>query len=271
MAYDWRTAECELSSGYDHSRPAAARLWALWSGGKDYNLADRAFGDQVRERFPQISSIARHRLAFRSRVVRVLAGEYDIDQFLVVGADMPMHDEVHRVAWSVRAGVRVVYADSDELVMAYAAALFGGESARGCGFVRAGLNHPRAVLEGAAATLDLSRPVAVLLINSLDLLSDPVAVAALAAFRSGLPTGSYIALSHLTAEHDRRMVALGHMCADMAPGPLGIRSPAELEAFCTGMVMVPPGLVPAPMWRPEPSPWPFPAEVDLWCGVGALP
>lgn len=269
MAFDWRAAERDLSV-YDPSRPAIARLWALWGGGKDYNLADRVLGDEVKEQFPQITSIARHRLAFRSRVVRALAGEYGIDQFLVAGVDMPMHDEVHTLAQLINPSARVVYADADELVMAYAAALFGSEPTGGCGFVQAGLDDPRAVLEGAAATLDFGRPVAVLLINSLDVHGDPQAVAAMAAFRAGLPTGSYIAFCHLMAEHDRRLVALGRMCADTAPGPPGIRSPAELEAFCIGMAPVAPGLVPAPAWRPDPGPWPVPTEVDLWCGVGRI-
>lgn len=269
MAFDWRAAERDLTV-YDHDRPAMSRVWALWGGGKDYNPADRDLGDEVEKHFPQIRSIARHRLAFRSRVVRALAGEYDIDQFLVVGVDMPMHDEIHTIAQSITPHARVVYADADELVMVHAVALFASESTGGCGFVEAGLENPHAVLAGAAATLDLARPVAVLLINSLDVLGDPQAVAALAAFRAGLAAGSYIAFCHLTAEHDRRLIALGRMCADTAPGPPGIRSRAELETFCTGMVMVRPGLVSAPAWRPDPGPWPVPTSIDLWCGVGVV-
>lgn len=271
MAYDWPAVERWLGGLYDHGRPAAARLWAWWGGGKDYNPADRALGGEVEKQFPQIASIARHRLAFRSRVVRVLAGEYGVDQFLVVGVDMPMHDDVDAIAQSINPGARVVYADADALVMVHAEALMGGQSVGGCGFVRAGLEDPRAVLEGAAGTLDLGRPVAVLLVNSLDVLEGPQAVAAVAALRAGLAAGSYLAFCHLTAEYDRRLVALGRVCADMAPGPLTARSLAELEALFAGMVLLAPGLVSAPAWRPEPGPWRVPTGLDLWCGVGVLP
>ncbi|MEU8346650.1 SAM-dependent methyltransferase [Spirillospora sp. NPDC048832] len=94
MAFDWCAAEREFTGGYDGDRAAIARLWAFWGGGKDYNPADRALGEAVVARFPQIESLARHRLAFRSRVVRALVSD-GVDQVLVAGVDMPMHDEVH--------------------------------------------------------------------------------------------------------------------------------------------------------------------------------
>ncbi len=271
MAYDWRAAERELSGGYDSDRAAMARLWAFWGGGKDFNPADRAVGEAVEARFPQITSLARHRLAFRARVVRALVGEFGLDQVLIVGVDMPMHNEVHTIAQSINLGTRVVYADADELVMLYANVFFSNDVGGACGFVKAGLSDPRAVLEGAAETLDLDRPVAVLLLNSLDVLGDPQAVAAVTAFRTALTAGSHIAFCHLTAEHDRGLAALGSMCAGISPGPPCVRSPAALETFCAGMAVMPPGLVSAPAWRPDLGPWPVPTSVDLWCGVGVLP
>jgi hypothetical protein len=105
----------------------------------------------------------------------------------------------------------------------------------------------------------------------LDVVGDPQAVAAMAAFRAVLAAGSYIAFCGLTAEHDSRLAALSGMCADVAPGPPCVRSPAALGTLCAGLVMVRPGLVSAPAWRPDPGPWPIPTSVDLWCGVGVLP
>lgn len=266
-----RAAVSEFGGRYDCGRAAMARLWAFWGGGKDYNRVDRVLGERVAARFPQVESLARHRLAFRSRVVRTLVGERGIDQVLVVGVDMPMHDEVHETAQAVNPSARVVYADADELVMLHADVCFFGDRAGACGSVKAGLDDPRAVLECAAATLDLDRPVAVLLINSLDVLSDPQAVVALSAFRTRLAAGSYIAFCHLTAEHDRGLAALGSLCAGISPAPPCVRSPAVLETFCAGMRVLAPGLVSAPAWRPDPGPWPVPTSVDLWCGVGVLP
>ncbi|WP_240808536.1 SAM-dependent methyltransferase [Actinomadura geliboluensis] len=270
MAFDWLAAERDLNGAYDGDRAAMARLWAFWGDGKDFNPVDRALGERVIAHFPQVESLALHRLAFRSRVVRALVGECGVDQLLVVGVDMPTHDEVHQVAQAVNPDARVVYADADALVMLHARAMFRGRVGA-CGFVQAGLDEPRTVLDGAAATLDLRRPVAVLLINSLDVLTDAQAVAALAAFRASLAAGSYIALCHLVAEYDRGLAVLGSICADINPGPPRVRTPEALAACCTGMVMIRPGLVSAPVWRPDPRPWPVTADVDLWCGVGVLP
>lgn len=269
-AFDWLAAEYDLDRGYDGDRAAMARLWTFWSGEKDFNPADRILGETVVARFPRITSLARHRLAFRSRVVRALVGECGVDQVLVAGVDMPMYDEVHQVAHAVNPDARVVYADADELVMLHARAMFRGRL-NTCGFVQAGLDDPHAVLDGAAATLNLDRPVGLLLINSLDLLPDPQAVAALAAFRTALATGSCIAVCHLTAEHDHRLVELAGLCAAASPGPPCIRNPKVLATLYAGLEMIEPGLVPEPAWRPEPGPWPIPDDVDLWCGVGVLP
>lgn len=269
MAYDWHGTERDVSGVYEGDRPAIARLWAFWAGGKDFNPVDRALGEKVAARFPQIELLARHRLGFRSRVTRALVGE-GVDQLLVVGVDLPMDDEVHTIAQSINPDVRVVYADTDQLVMLHADAYFSSDRAGTCGFVRAGVEDSRAVLNGAVEILDLNRPVAVLLINSLDVLGDPQAVAALTVFRTELAAGSYIAFCHLTAEHDRRLVELGHMCADVAPGPPGVRNPEVLETLCAGMVLVEPGLVPAQTWRPDPGQRPVPGGVDLWCGVGRI-
>ncbi|MFA1538047.1 SAM-dependent methyltransferase [Actinomadura monticuli] len=271
MPFGRAIAEGELGGGYDCGRAALARLWAFWGGGKDFDPADRALGETVAARFPQVESLARHRLAFRSRVVRTLVGECGIDQVLVAGVDMPMDDEVHTLAQSVNRSARVVYADADELAMLHAEALFFGDCVGTCGFVKAGLDDPGAVLEGAAATLDLDRPVAVLLVNSLDVLNDPQAVAAVSVLRTVLAAGSYIAFCHLTAEHDRGLAALGSMCAGISPAPPCVRSPAALETFCAGMGVIPPGLVSAPAWRPDPGAWQAPTSVDLWCAVGVLP
>ncbi|WP_433476508.1 SAM-dependent methyltransferase [Spirillospora sp. CA-142024] len=269
MAFVWRAAERDLTT-YDLDRPAMARLWAFWGEGKDYNPADRALGEEVMARFPQMPSLARHRLAFRARVVRALVGEYGIDQVLVAGVDMPLVDEVHTIAQSINPHARVVYADADELAMLYAEAFFSSGLTGACGYVQAGLDDPRAVLDGAAETLDLDRPVAVLLINSLEVLGDPQAAAAVSAFRTTLAAGSHIAICHLTAEHDRGLAVLGSMCAEASPGSPCVRAPAGLGALFTGMAMIPPGLVSAPDWRPDPGPWPVPIGVDLWCGVGRI-
>jgi hypothetical protein len=72
----------------DTSVPHSARVWNYWLGGKDNYPVDRAAGDQFREIFPEIVDAARASRGFLTRVVRFLAGEAGIRQFLDVGTGL---------------------------------------------------------------------------------------------------------------------------------------------------------------------------------------
>src|SRR6266498_5073643 len=66
-----------------------------------------------------------------------------------------------------------------------------------------------------------------------------------------LPSGSYLAISHATDESRpdvwKHLVEL----SKQTPTPITPRSRAQIERFFTGFELVPPGLVWAPLWRPE--------------------
>jgi hypothetical protein len=63
---------------------------------------------------------ARANRAFLARVVRYLAGECGIRQFVDIGTGLPAPDNTHEVAQAVAADSRIVYVDNDPLVLAYA-------------------------------------------------------------------------------------------------------------------------------------------------------
>jgi S-adenosyl methyltransferase len=74
--------------------PHSARVWNYWLGGKDNFAVDREVGDSVREVYPEIVTVARESRRFLVRVVRFLAGEAGIRQFLDVG-HRPAHHRQH--------------------------------------------------------------------------------------------------------------------------------------------------------------------------------
>ncbi|WP_242890856.1 SAM-dependent methyltransferase [Actinomadura litoris] len=262
--YDWGLAERDLD-GFDTTASLMTRLWNLWAGGQEALPGDRGFCDRAREVYPPITMLARYRLVFRARVVRALLAEHGVEQFLVAGADLPMHSEVHDIAHRAAPGARVVYADSDALVMRIVEALLTPELGRVCGYVYAGLDDPAALLEEAARWLDLNRPVGVLILNSLDTLPDPLAAAALEALGAAVAPGSCLAISALTDDGGTRLVeALG---AGRHPTLARPRSRAELQGFFAGTRLLPPGIVPVSCWRPELA-LRTPATQALWCGVG---
>ena len=107
----------------DTSVPHSARVWNYWLGGKDNYPVDRAAGDQFREIFPEIVDAARASRGFLTRVVRFLAGEAGIRQFLDVGTGLPTVDNTHEVAQRMAPDSRIVYVDDDPLVLTHARAL----------------------------------------------------------------------------------------------------------------------------------------------------
>jgi hypothetical protein len=70
-------------------------------------------GDAWMKLHPQITVNARESRAFLQRVVRYLAGEVGIRQFLDVGTGLPTADNTHEVAQRVAPDARVVYVDND--------------------------------------------------------------------------------------------------------------------------------------------------------------
>jgi hypothetical protein len=50
-----------------------------------------------------------------------------------------------------------------------------------------------------------------------------------------------------------------------------LRPPEQIARFFDGLELLEPGVVSCPRWRPEPSSFGAPAEVDEFCAVGLKP
>src|SRR5499427_4377421 len=108
---------------FDPSVPHSARVYGYWLGGKDHYPADREVAEEVIRRRPQVVAGARANRAFLARVVRYLATECGIRQFLDIGTGLPAPDSTHEVAQRVAPETRVVYVDNDPMVLVHARAL----------------------------------------------------------------------------------------------------------------------------------------------------
>jgi len=171
--------------------PQTARIWNYWLGGKDNFAADRAVGDEIRVAFPKIVENARFSRGFLARAVRYLAGEAGIRQFLDIGTGLPTADNTHQVAQSVAAEARIVYVDNDPLVLAHARALLTSSPEGVTDYVDADLRDPGKILQEASKTLDLTQPVALMLMGILGHISDDdEARSIVRRILSELPSGS---------------------------------------------------------------------------------
>jgi hypothetical protein len=101
---------------------------------------------------------------------------------------------------SVAPDARIVYVDNDPIVLAHANALLTSAPEGRTAYLDADLYDPESVLEAAASTLDLSRPVALMVLNTLGHVADhDRAVGLVRRLMSGLASGSYLVISDSTA------------------------------------------------------------------------
>src|SRR3974377_2442915 len=123
MTAGWRpsmTAGDPLGNGhskeFDITRPNVARVYDAMLGGKDNFAADRAFVEEAVAMAPKAPLSAKANRAFLRRVVRYLAGEAGITQFLDIGSGLPTQGNVSEVAHEISPEARVVHVDNDPIV-----------------------------------------------------------------------------------------------------------------------------------------------------------
>ncbi|NUP77038.1 MAG: hypothetical protein HOV96_05720 [Nonomuraea sp.] len=215
-------------------------------GGKDNFAVDRQAIEQLAELIPEAVPLARANRAFLQRAVRYVAAA-GVTQCIDLGSGLPTQGSVHEAAPEAR----VVYVDHDPVVAAHARALLA-DSDRAA-FLEADLLDHEEVLARAGRFLDLSRPVAIVLVSILHFLPDADSpMDAVAALREAVAPGSYLVISHatsmgrLTDEEGARGVYRGSSSAGGAD-----RTPAEIRRFFGDFAFDPPGLVQAVDWRPD--------------------
>ncbi len=233
-----------------------ARVYDAWLGGKDHFAADRAAAQQVATTNPGIVPSVRSNRAFLVRVVRYLVEEAGIRQFLDLGTGLPSANNVHEVARASAPDARVVYVDNDPIVLVHARALLTGASGT-VDYVDGDIRDSDAILSAGSRTLDLSRPVAVMLLMTLQFVLDEDGPAELVRrYLDAVPSGSYLVLSHPASDGGEHAVAANQGTArynQMVATPMQRRSRAEFEAFLEGLELVEPGVVHMSQWRPGPD------------------
>jgi hypothetical protein len=252
----------------DTSVAHQARVYDYLLGGKDNFAADREVGEKILRANPDMAIGPRANRAFLGRVVRFLAGEAGIRQFLDIGTGIPSADNTHEVAQGVAPESRIVYVDNDPIVLAHARALLTSAPEGHTAYLDADANDPDAILARAAGTLDFSQPVAITLLLILQVIEDPYALTS--RLVNAVPPGSYLAISIPTSDiQTEAQVALARRLNEGLPAvTTTFRSHAEVTRFFDGLELIEPGVVPANYWRPG-SGGPDPArELPAYGAVG---
>ena len=252
-----------------------ARVYDYWLGGKDNFPADRALAEHIMEAIPTMRTMAAANRAFLSRAVRYLAEEAGIRQFLDIGTGIPTSPNVHEVAQAVAPDSRVVYVDNDPIVLAHARALLTSQEAGETSFIGADLRQPKSILDHPTlmSTLDLSQPVAVMLVAVLMYFRDtdnPNPFEMVAMLLEAMPPGSYLAITHPTADFNAEAMGGAVAAAERSGVTLVPRNQAETEEFFAGLDVVDPGVTPVLSWRPDKPPDDS-RSAYYWAGIARKP
>jgi hypothetical protein len=85
-----------------------------------------------------------------------------------------------------------------------------------------------------------------------------------------MPSGSYLAITHPTADFNSAAMLGAVAAAEQSGVMLVPRSQAEIETLFTGLELVEPGVVPVLAWRPDEPPV-DPHSAYYWAGIARKP
>jgi len=240
------------------AKPAtAARIYDYHLGGTHNFPADREAATAMARMFPVLPQVVRSNRAFLRRAVRYLA-EAGVRQFLDIGSGIPTEGNVHEVAQQIAPDARVVYVDIDPVAVSESLEILVDNDRVTA--VRADLADPHAVLSNplVRGSLNFDQPVGLLLVAVLHFLpDDAVAYGAVRQLLAALAPGSYLVVSHATADGENvdqgNVKSAQDLYEQQTTTPFGIRTRSQVERFFSGLDLVEPGVVWLPEWRPSPA------------------
>ncbi|MFI0352678.1 SAM-dependent methyltransferase [Actinomadura sp. 9N407] len=264
-------AEEWAPTGADLTTPNTARIYDYLLGGKDNYDADRKVAEQLLKIIPESRMAARQNHLFIARAVRFLVKE-GVRQFIDIGTKLPARGNVHEVATELAPDARVVFADSDPVVLSHARALLTGSSGSTL-VTRADLRRPETVADDPQVRrlIDFDRPVAFILDRVLHFVEDTdEAAGVVGRLHALLPPGGHLVFTHITQEP--RPDAGGDVGRVFQPtsGFFWGRGRDEIERIVEAFELVEPGLTYTSQWRPEPGgeEIAFPERTYTLAGVG---
>ena len=240
--------------GIDTSVPNVARVYDALLGGKDNFAVDRVQAAKLVEFDPSLPSLVRQNREFVNRAV-IWAASRGIRQFLDLGAGLPTHPAVHEAARGVIASARVVYVDSDPVVVLHAQSLLSGPD--GVTAVRADLAQPETVMspQTLGHLLDPAEPMCVMLAAVLHFMSAATAHDLVRRYTRLLAPGSVLAVSVIGSD-DPEVAARARQAYTTTQTYTHSRTDVASFLAEAGLALVEPGVVLAHAWRgnmPDPG------------------
>ena len=240
-----------VPDGVDTDLPSSARIYDYLLGGAHNFAADRRIAEEFARALPGSRDIARLNRAFLRRAVLFMISA-GVRQFLDVGSGIPTVGNVHEIAQKADPQTRVVYVDVEPVAVAHTKLLLQGNDRAVA--IQADLNDPPSILTHPDTTrmLDFDKPLGLLMVGVFHFVpqeNDPSAL--LTRYRDALASGSYLAMSHFTADTRPREMAAMVEVMKKTKDPVHPRTRQRFAELFDGFDVVEPGVVSTALWRPE--------------------
>jgi S-adenosyl methyltransferase len=243
---DWVPAQVDITV------PSMARAYDFLLGGAHNFAPDREVAEQAEKLMPGAREIAKLNRAFLGRAVRHLVAA-GVTQFLDIGSGIPTAGNVHEVAQQIAPESRVLYVDKDPIAVAHSELMLAGNDK--ADMLAADMRDPESIIDSSQARrlLDFERPIALLMVMMIHWIpdeDDPHAI--VARYRDALPSGSYLVLSHVTADQQPHQIsdAKDMIRQSRSTDQLTPRGHDQVVGFFDGFDLLEPGVVGCGLWRP---------------------
>lgn len=243
-----------VSESVDWHKPSPARIYDVHLGGSHNFAVDREVAAKVVSIMPDVPRVLRANRSFLGRAVRYLVSA-GIRQFLDLGSGIPTVGNVHEVAQQIDPTCRVVYVDIDPVAVAHSRTILAGNPhAMAMG---GDLRCPERILAAPVLRdlLDLSQPIAVLMVAVLHFIPDADDPAGIVArYVDVLAPGSYVALSHATAgKRAPEQVRAAVEAYTRRVDGFYLRDQPQVAALLGDLELVEPGITSMVEWHPDPG------------------
>jgi hypothetical protein len=237
----------------DLSLPSAARMYDWLLGGSNNFEADRNACELLLEVAPTSREIALNNRWFLQRVVRVLAEEHGIRQFIDFGSGLPTQRNVHQIAQEVDPDSHVVYIDNDPVVLSLGQSLLDEND--NTAILSVDMTDTDTIFGHPDFTrlIDFTEPTAALFISVLHCLPDSVGPKALVKrVVDKLIPGSFVVVCQLVSDDPKVRDDVTELMRVQTGGHWGrVREAADVAEIFEGIVVEHPGLVDVTDWRPD--------------------
>jgi O-methyltransferase involved in polyketide biosynthesis len=228
-------------------------MYDFYLGGKDNFAADREAAQRMIDRIPQIPAAAIGNRQFLQRAVTAVA-ESGVKQFVDIGSGLPTMENTHQVAHRIDPAIKVAYVDRDPQVISHARAILQDGGTKDNVLTLDGdLRESFVLTQLLSPYIDWSQPVALMLVAVMHFINPPEAYRVADAYKEKMAPGSYLILSHSTADRlSEEEAALIQEEYEKSNAGIYLRTKQQVTRFFEGTDITEPGVTDVVTWRSGP-------------------